>query len=247
MPCKDPGLHQLRPPLGALLLICIGAVPGCAADPAPSRSSGPPQGATTDAPSDAARLTGRLRLPGPAGRRGLELHAWFQGSSGLEEQLWILPGSDGRFTSELPGPLTRIALWAGSDVLRLGPADLPRPDETGLVDLGTIDLRDRLAGHTVRISTEGEPRTGVVRSGPWTGLPQRSAEGELPSLGSVQFPPIQLGDDVEWLLPHDARDLYFLVERPTGPGRGLEWRTGQQWLFGPFELDDFPLELILDG
>ena len=87
---------------------------------------------------------------------------------------------------------------------------------------------------------------GVVRIGMWFGPPPVGPQGEPVSLGSRQFPPVVLGSELEWLLPHEARDVHFLVERPDGPGRGTDWRSGRQRLFGPFTAAEFPAELVLD-
>ncbi len=40
--------------------------------------------------------------------------------------------------------------------------------------------------------------------------------------------------------------IYFLVERPEGSGRGIHWRSGSQRLFGPFTSADFPSKLAMD-
>ncbi|GJM22827.1 MAG: hypothetical protein DHS20C15_27420 [Planctomycetota bacterium] len=36
------------------------------------------------------------------------------------------------------------------------------------------------------------------------------------------------------------------VERPAGPERGREWRSGTQRVFGPFTLADLPDTLFMD-
>jgi len=78
------------------------------------------------------------------------------------------------------------------------------------------------------------------------GPPPVGPSGERIALGSRQFPPVALGSEVEWLLPHEAKSIYFLVERPIGSGRGREWRSGHQRLFGPFTSATLPIELIMD-
>ena len=34
--------------------------------------------------------------------------------------------------------------------------------------------------------------------------------------------------------------------RTDGPGRGVDWRSGEQQLSGPYEPSAFPLDLVLD-
>ena len=41
----------------------------------------------------------------------------------------------------------------------------------------------------------------------------------------------------------EAREVYFLVERP---GPGGEWRGGRQQLFGPFARSELPAELAVE-
>lgn len=78
------------------------------------------------------------------------------------------------------------------------------------------------------------------------GPPPVGPRGERIALGPRQFPPIALGSEVEWLLPHEALPVYFLVERPAGSGRGREWRSGHQRLFGPFTSATLPTEPLMD-
>lgn len=101
------------------------------------------------------------------------------------------------------------------------------------------------AGSEVYRVDAGEP-SGEVRVAMFFGPPPVGPEGEPVSLGSRQFPPVDLDSDVEWLLPHEAQGVYFLVERPAGSGRGTEWRSGQQRLFGPFTSAELPTELIME-
>ena len=112
--------------------------------------------------------------------------------------------------------------------------------------MGVIDLRERLKKHGLLLrAAKGKP-AGDVRVAMWFGPPPVGPRGEPVSLGSRQFPPVTLGSQVEWLLSHDAHSIYFLVERPSGLGRGSKWRSGHQQLFGPFTSAEIPAELIMD-
>lgn len=196
----------------------------------------------------AAQLVGQLLLPGAGGRRGVELHAWVAGEPGGEpHQLWILPGADGRFARELSGTLTRgVIVFAGSEVHRIDEADLPLADAKGIVDLGEIDLRERLTPRRLRVvEGEGDATGGAVRVALSIGPSHTGPYGELPSLGSVQFPTRAIGTEMEWLLLPEAGDIHFLVERPDGPDHETAWRRGEKQMFGPYEPSDFPLELKL--
>lgn len=205
--------------------------------------------AIADAPRPTT-LIGQLLLPGEGGQADVELRVsltvWVAAPDGETRQLWIFPDADGRFTSEIPGVLNRVSVFAGSEVYRVELADLPRADASGQVDLGSIDLRASLVVWRVRVrAAEGAPG-GVVRIGRWVGSPHRGPLGELPALGSKQFPTLELGREIEWLLPPDASAVHFLVERPDGPGRGRHWRGGPQQVFGPYDASEPPLELVLN-
>ncbi len=135
---------------------------------------------------------------------------------------------------------------AGSEVYRVDARDLPEVNQAGQIDLRVIDLRDRLMTHRMRVrAADGRP-PGEVRVAMFFGPPPVGPEGEPVSLGSRQFPPVALDSDVEWLLPHELQGVHFLVERPAGSGRGTEWRSGQQRLFGPFTSAELPTELIME-
>lgn len=194
----------------------------------------------------ATSLVGQLLLPGDGGRRGVEVHVWSAQPDGEVRKHWVLPDPDGRFSQDVPGVLTRISVSAGAEVHRIDAGDLPRADAGGRVDLGAIDLRDSLGERRVRVRAAAGAPDGVVRVGLWIGPPHTGPRGELPSLGSRQFPPLALGSEVTWLLPPDAVAVHFLVEQPDGPGRGANWRSGKQQVFGPYASSAFPLELVLD-
>lgn len=227
-------------------VLVIAVLSGCTRDPvstegsrseAPSAQNAPVQNSV----SEDGTVVGQVLLPGTGGRRGLEIHAWFIDANGTERQLWILPEDDGRFERSFSGVLTRARVVAGSYV-----QDLQLNQNQGIVDLGMIDLRERLVVCPIRVRSGDEVTEGDVRVGLWIGQPHTGPQGEFPSLGSKQFPTHAIGQSVEWVLPPDVRDVYFLVERPDGPARGTSWRTGAQQLFGPFESSSFPIDLILD-
>lgn len=226
-------------------------VSGCTRDPVTVVETRgevpPPQGvALHSASSQDGVLSGRVLLPGDGGRRGLEVHAWFTDPSGKEGQLWLLPEDDGRFEHMFSGELTGARVFAGLGVHAFDAIDLKRSVDTGGVDLGTIDLRDRLAVYPIHVRAGDGSRKGFVRVGLWVGLPHTGPQGELPSLGSRQFPTYELGQSIDWVLPPDTPDVYFLVERSDGSGQGTSWRADGQQLFGPFDSSSFPLELVLD-
>lgn len=191
-------------------------------------------------------MVGRLLLPSGSGSRGVEVLLQVAESADAPRTLWVLFDDDGRVSETYRGTLNELLVTTGGfDVVRLGAGDLPAPDRAGRVDVGTIDLRERLARRRFLLRESDGDRAGVVRVGMWSGPPPVGPRGEPVSLGSRQFPEIDVGTELEWLLPHDARDVYFLVERPDGPSRGVAWHSGEQQLFGPFRAADFPTELVL--
>ncbi|MBK8167826.1 MAG: hypothetical protein IPK64_17920 [bacterium] len=190
-------------------------------------------------------LVGRLLLPPGSGSRGVEILARTEAGGREPRTTWVLFDEQGFFSQTLRDTLTSVTVTAGDEVHRVDAGDLPDADQGRRIDLGVIDLRDRLMRHhlTVR-AADGKP--GEIRVGMFSGPPPVGPWGEPVSLGSRQFPPIALGSDVEWLLPRRAQGVHFLVERPAGPGRGIEWRSGEQRLFGPYASAGLPAELILE-
>jgi hypothetical protein len=191
-------------------------------------------------------LVGQLLLPNGSGSRGVEVLLEVAPSAEEPRTVWVLFDDEGRFSQAFRGTLTLLQVTTGGlDVFRIDAADLPAPNEAGRIDVGAINLRERLAARRFLLrGSEAEP-SAVARVGMWFGPPPVGPQGEPVSLGSRQFPEVALGTELEWLLPHDARDVYFLVERPDGPSRGIERRSGQQQLFGPFTAAEFPTELVL--
>jgi len=157
----------------------------------------------------------------------------------------VLFDEHGHFSQTFRDPLMSVAVMAGSEVYGVDAGDLPEVNQTGQVDMGVIDLRDRLMRHRLMVrAADGKP-PGEVRVAMFSGPPPVGPFGEPVSLGSSQFPPVTLGSEMEWLVPRTAQEVYFLAERPAGVGRGREWRSGQQSLFGPFTSAELPTELIV--
>lgn len=192
-------------------------------------------------------VVGRLLLPSGSGSRGVEVLLTVAPPEGEPRTVWVLFDDQGHFSHPLTETLVDVEVTTGARaVVRIDAAELPEADRAGGIDLGTIDLRDRLRNHRLILrAADGEP-AGDVRIGMWLGPPPRGPQGEPVSLGSRQFPEIELGSELEWLLPPDARDVFFLVERPDGPSRGTSWRSGEQTLFGPFTSAELPAELVLE-
>ncbi|MEM8557627.1 MAG: hypothetical protein AAGG50_07375 [Bacteroidota bacterium] len=234
------------PRLFATVPLLVSLLLGCTVEPASTDATRGEVLPATAPSFEADSLVGQLRLPGEGGRRGVEVHAWVATPDGEEHQIWVLPEDDGRFAQAISGALTRVHVSAGSDVHRIDAADLPPADDQGRVDLGVIDLRERLVARRVRVRAAEGASGGVVRVGLWLGPPHTGPQGELPSLGSKQFPTVELGSELEWLLPPNASAVHFLVERPASTGHTTTWRSGTQQVFGPYASSAFPLDLVMD-
>ena len=199
------------------------------------------------APSERV-LVGQLLLPSGIGSRGVQVLVTVAATGNEPPVVWVLFDEQGRFSQPFRQSVTSVKVTAGvgAEVYRVDSLELPEVNQTGQIDLGVIDLRDRLTKHRLTVrEADGEP-SGVVRVAMWFGLPPVGPYGEPVSLGSRQFPEVTLGSESEWLLPNDGESIYFLVERPVGPGRGKKWRSGHQKLFGPFTSTDVPVILIMD-
>jgi len=191
-------------------------------------------------------LVGQLLLPTGSGSRGVEVLVRTAPGGGEPRTTWVLFDERGLFSHTFRETLISVTVMAGSEVYRVDARDLPEVNQAGQIDLRVIDLRDRLMTHRMRVrAADGRP-PGEVRVAMFFGPPPVGPEGEPVSLGSRQFPPVALDSDVEWLLPHELQGVHFLVERPAGSGRGTEWRSGQQRLFGPFTSAELPTELIME-
>lgn len=218
-----------------IALLAFVAACGCRGEPASDQRR---------APLDRT-LVGHVLLPPGSGSRGVEVLARTAPGGGEPHITWVLFDEHGLFSHTFSESLTSVTVTAGSEVYRVAGGELPKVNQAGQIDLGVVDLRDRLMRHRLMVRATDDKPPDEVRVAMFFGLPPVGPEGEPVSLGSRQFPPVTLDSDVEWLLPHEARDVYFLVERPAGSGRGIEWGSGQQRLFGPFTSADLPAELII--
>ncbi len=192
-------------------------------------------------------VVGQLELPHGDGRRGVELRVTVAVEASDDRTTWVQFDAEGRFSHTFSGRLTSVTVTAGNfPVQRINADVFPEASRTGLIDTGVIDLRGRLMRHRLVLRAAEGSSQGDVRVAMWSGPPPVGPWGEPVSLGSSQFPTRALGDEMEWLVPNDAQAIYFLAERPSGPGRGRAWRSGHQRLFGPFSSETLPTELVVD-
>ncbi len=199
-------------------------------------------------PAPTQTLVGQLLLPPGSGSRGVEVVATFTETGSEPRDQWILFDEEGRFSDTVRGHLGRVVVSNGhrTALYAIEADDLPEVNQAGQVDLGVMDLRDRLINHRLTLRAAEGAAQGKVRVGMFFDLPPVGPRGEPVSLGSRQFPPVALGSEMEWLLQPEVQSLYFLVERPVGPAHEPQWRGGYQRLFGPFASPDLPTELIMD-
>jgi len=220
------------------VITAVTAVGLCRGEPASDR----------DPAASAHTLVGQLLLPPGSGSRGVEVVATFTEAGSEPRNKWVLFDEAGRFSETFRGRLTRLVVSTGlgAEVHSIEAEGLPGINQAGQVDVGVIDLRDRLIRHRLILRVAEGALQGDVRVAMFSGLPHVGPRGEPVSLGSRQFPPVALGSEIEWLLPLKVESLYFLVERPVGPASKPEWRGGYQRLFGPFTSDNLPTELTMD-
>lgn len=192
-------------------------------------------------------VVGQLLLPSGVGSRGVELRLTMAAKGQEAHDVWVLFDEQGQFSNPIQETLISVTVTSGGPVVihQIATQDLPQSNPEGEIDLGVMDFRDRLIPHRLWVRAADGSEPGVVRVAMWSGLPPTGPYGEPVSLGSRQFPPVELGSEMEWLVPVGADSIYFLVERPDGPGRGKLWRSGQQRLIGPFIPTDLPAELIM--
>ena len=210
----------------------------CRGEPASDQHAAPPE----------HNLVGQLLLPSGFGSRGVEVLVTVAATGSEPRVVWLLFDEQGRFAHSFRESVTSVKVTAGigAEVHRIDADELPRVNQAGQMDLGVIDLRERLTRHRQMVrAADGKPG-GDVRVAMWFGPPHVGPKGEPVALGSRQFPPVVLGSELEWLVPNEGQSIYFLVERPSGSGRGTEWRSGHQRLFGPFTSEEVPDELIMD-
>jgi hypothetical protein len=193
-------------------------------------------------------LVGQVLLPPGIGSRGVEVVVAVAETVGEPRDTWILFDQDGRFSETFRRRIAHLTVSTGlrAELHRIEADNLPEINQMGLVDIGVVDLRDRLIRHRLMLSAAEGASQGEVRVAMCFGLPPVGPSGEPIALGSRQFPPVRLGSEMEWLLPLEAQALYFLVERPVGSTSGGSWRGGYQRLFGPFTSSSLPNELIMD-
>ena len=193
-------------------------------------------------------LFGQVLLPNGFSRRGLELHVNLIAPGGELVDTWLLFDKQGHFSYVIEGSLTSVTISAGlrAEIFQIKGEGLPKRNGEGQIDLGVIDLRDKLKVHRMIVrAAEGKPE-GEVRVAMWFKPPPVGPNGGRVELGSKQFPPVTLGHEQEWLLPLQADMIYFLVERPIDVEGASWWRSGHQRLFGPYTLAELPTELLMD-
>ncbi len=181
-----------------------------------------------------------MKLPKGKGARGIEIIVAFTDTKGELRRRWLKPDVRDRFQVDFEGALASVRVVAGVDttLTRFGSEVLKQKTKAKLVDLGTVDLQKMLRPYQVKVvSTEKK----TFRMAMWNELPPRDV-----SLGSKQFPEYESGKPIEWLIPGDAKSIYFLVEEPGDGQRGIQWRTGKHHLFGPFSAGQIPAELKLN-
>lgn len=220
------------------VITAVAAISMCHGDPASDRGT----------VASEHTLVGQLLLPRGSGSRGVEVVVTVTEAGSEPHNKWLLFDEEGRFSGTFRGRITRMVVSTGlrTELHRIETKDLPEINQAGQVDVGVIDLRDRLIRHRLILRVAEGASRGDVRVAMFFGLPHVGPRGEPVSLGSRQFPPVALGSEMEWLLPLKAQSLYFLVERPVGPALEPEWRGGYQRLFGPFSSADLPTELTMD-
>ena len=221
-----------------VVIMAIAAACACQKEPAREQ----------DAVVSQRALVGQVLLPLGDGSRGVEVVITVTEAGSEPRDRWLLFDEQGRFAHTFRESLISVTVSTGimAELHRIDTDELPEVNQEGQIDVGVIDLRDRLMRHRLVLrAAEGTP-PGDVRLAMCFGPPPVGPGGEPIALGSRQFPPVALGSEVEWLLPHEAKSIYFLVERPIGSVRGGEWRSGHQRLFGPFTSATLPTELIMD-
>jgi len=186
-------------------------------------------------------VVGQLQLSAGNGARGVHVIIDIA-KDGSTTREWLNLDDEFRFRSSFTGSLTKLEIATGVSTIvhRFNAQELARLTKQNSVDVGTIDLRKRLQAHKIKFSSEG---ASTLRTGMWLEKPNTDFAGNLPSLGSRQFPEIEAGKELDLLLPSEFDTAYFLVEEPADKRRGREWRSGKQNLFGPFRSSELPTEL----
>jgi hypothetical protein len=193
--------------------------------------------------ASARTLVGRVMLPLGDGSRGVEVVVTSGGSE--SRRTWVLFDEQGHFAHSFEETPTRVTVSTGirHELQHVDIDDQTDVNETGEIDIGAIDLRDRLTARRMMVRAAEGAAQGDARMALCFGLPPVGPSGGRMALGSRQFQPFTLGAERSWLLPHDADEIYLLVERGSGTDR--EWRSGPQQLFGPFTSAELPTELVM--
>jgi len=197
-----------------------------------------------EAPELTPMIVGQLQLPSGNGSRGMNVIIDIAKDE-LTNREWLKLDEEFRFQSSFTGTVKKLEISTGfsSVVHQIDAQELARLAKQNIVEIGTIDLRKRLQAHKIKLLSE---TATTLRAGMWFESPATDSSGNLPSLGSRQFPEIAAGLETNWLIPSEFDTVYFLVEEPADERRGREWRTGKQKLFGPFRLSEFPNELKME-
>ena len=192
-------------------------------------------------PTSKQVVVGQLQLPTGSGSRGMHVIIDVANHESTNRQ-WLKLDEEFRFRSSFKGILTNLEIATGvaTIVHRLNAQELAQLTKQNTVDVGTIDLRKRLQARKIKLLSDSAT---TLRIGMWLEEPARDFAGSLPSLGSRQFPEIEAGKEMNWLLPSEFDTAYFLVEEAANERRGREWRGGKQKLFGPFRSSELPTEL----
>ena len=105
-------------------------------------------------------LVGRVLLPPGSGSRGVEVVLTVSKAGGEPQQRWVLFDDEGRFSASFNGTISRVIVSTGlrSEVHRIEADDLPEVNAAGQVELGVIDLRERLTRHRLKLEVAEVPR-----------------------------------------------------------------------------------------
>lgn len=188
-------------------------------------------------------VKGRLILPPGSGTRGIQVIGTIRFDEDETADEWLILDESGGFNHEFHGELIGLRVTSGieAEIISFAADKLPVADRAGQIDFGNIDIRDEVVEHILRLQMDEGLASGSIRIGMWFGAPAAGV-----SLGSRQFPVIEIGSTMRWLIPRDATDIYFLVEHPSNPRNSVDsWRSGVQQRFGPFNSASLPESLIL--
>lgn len=189
-------------------------------------------------------IVGKLLLPPGSGSRGMHVILDIDIDDSLHRE-WLELDDVFSFRSSFTGTLKKLEVATGlaSVVHQLNAQELAQLTKQDTVDIGIIDLREQLLSHKIKVLSEAAT---TLRIGMWLEQPMTDFSGNLPSLGSRQFPEIAAGKEADWLIPSEFDTVYFLVEEPADRRRGREWQSGRQKLFGPYRSTNLPAELSMD-